>query len=164
MSRPAMLIVSDDGIIESANAAARELLGECVGRRCAGTVGVRADGHTVCSSDCVLEATVSGSTHDTRGSVRGTGQRVTCAPVGDRVVVSMVPIRRRPPFEPLTPREREVLALVAEGLTNQGIAERLGVSFSTSRTHVEHLRSKLGARSRAEAVAVAVAHGLLEVS
>lgn len=57
----------------------------------------------------------------------------------------------------LTPREREVAQLVAEGLTNREIAERLGISEATARTHVERVRNKLGVRTRV-GVARLVAH------
>lgn len=53
----------------------------------------------------------------------------------------------------LTPREREVAALVADGLTNREIAERLVVSERTAEYHVEQLRNKLGVRSRAQVAA-----------
>ena len=61
----------------------------------------------------------------------------------------------------LTPREREVLALMAEGLHNPEIAERLVVSRSTVKFHVSSILGKLGASSRTEAVAVAIQEGLL---
>ena len=51
----------------------------------------------------------------------------------------------------LTPREREVWALVAAGLTNPKIAERLGLSDNTVKFHVQHLFSKLGVKNRTEA-------------
>jgi len=54
--------------------------------------------------------------------------------------------------EPLTPREREVLALVAEGLPNKLVADRLGVSERTAKFHVGQILQKLGAQSRTEAV------------
>jgi DNA-binding CsgD family transcriptional regulator len=60
----------------------------------------------------------------------------------------------------LTRREMEVAALVARGLTNRQIAERLVIAPGTAALHVEHLRQKLGARSRAQVAAWAVEHGV----
>jgi ATP/maltotriose-dependent transcriptional regulator MalT len=54
----------------------------------------------------------------------------------------------------LTPREREVLGLIAEGLSNRGIAERLVISEATAARHVFNIFTKLGVHSRAQAVAV----------
>lgn len=61
----------------------------------------------------------------------------------------------------LTEREREVLVLMARGLDNGQIASDLHVSDATVRTHVGHVLSKLGARSRAQAVVVAYESGLV---
>jgi NarL family two-component system response regulator LiaR len=58
----------------------------------------------------------------------------------------------------LTPREREVLALMVEGLNNPDIAERLVVSRSTAKAHVSNILSKLGVSNRAEAIALALQH------
>lgn len=58
----------------------------------------------------------------------------------------------------LTPRELEVLATLAEGLTNKAIARRLNISLHTVKFHVEFLFRKLGARTRTEAVAKASEH------
>ena len=60
----------------------------------------------------------------------------------------------------LTPREVEVLTLIAAGLTNTEIAERLVVSAATVKSHVNHIFSKIGARDRAQAVVYAYANGL----
>jgi DNA-binding CsgD family transcriptional regulator len=61
--------------------------------------------------------------------------------------------------EPLTRREAEVLALIARGLTNRAIAERLVISAKTVEHHVSQILGKLGLRSRAEAAAFAAAGG-----
>jgi DNA-binding NarL/FixJ family response regulator len=64
-------------------------------------------------------------------------------------------------LEELTAREREVMALVAYGLTNQAIAERLVVSPATAKTHVSRTMVKLHARDRAQLVALAYQTGLV---
>jgi DNA-binding NarL/FixJ family response regulator len=61
----------------------------------------------------------------------------------------------RPVKSPLTPREWEVVDLLYEGRTTEQIAESLVLSVETVRSHVKHILRKLGARSRAEAVAIA---------
>ena len=60
----------------------------------------------------------------------------------------------------LTAREREVLALVAEGYTNRRIADELFISESTAGVHVSHILGKLGVESRTEAATIAVRLGL----
>jgi DNA-binding NarL/FixJ family response regulator len=69
--------------------------------------------------------------------------------------------RRSPTLDVLTEREREVMALVAEGLTNDEIAERLYVSPMTAKTHVSRAMTKLGARDRAQLVVFAYESGLV---
>lgn len=60
----------------------------------------------------------------------------------------------------LTPREREVLALIGQGLPNRGIAEQLFISEATVKTHINNLFAKAGIRDRADAVRRAIAAGL----
>ncbi|WP_190813673.1 response regulator transcription factor [Saccharopolyspora pogona] len=81
-----------------------------------------------------------------------------------REFVSMAPRSRRPHphLHTLTDREREVLGLVAEGLNNEEIAERLIVSPATARTHVSRAMIKLGARDRAQLVVFAYQSGLAD--
>jgi len=62
----------------------------------------------------------------------------------------------------LTPREAEVLALIAAGLTNTEIADRLVVSAATVKSHVNHIFAKAGVRDRAQAVVYAYEHGLAD--
>lgn len=64
-------------------------------------------------------------------------------------------------MEPITEREHEVLRLMAQALTYEGIAGALGMSVNTVRFHVKNLYGKLGARSRTEALANARALDLL---
>ena len=63
-----------------------------------------------------------------------------------------------------TPREREVLTLLAAGATDEQIAEMLELSPATVQTHVRNAKAKLGARTRAQAVAMALQHGMITVS
>jgi DNA-binding NarL/FixJ family response regulator len=65
--------------------------------------------------------------------------------------------------EPLTPREIEVLELLAEGLPNKAIAARLGISDQTVKFHVSSICGKLPARNRTDAVRRAIRHGIIAV-
>jgi non-specific serine/threonine protein kinase len=63
---------------------------------------------------------------------------------------------------PLSAREREVVELIARGLSNREIAERLVIAPRTAEAHVSHILVKLGLRSRAQVAIWAMEHGLLD--
>jgi DNA-binding NarL/FixJ family response regulator len=65
-------------------------------------------------------------------------------------------------FEKLTPREKQVLRLMAEGAASRDIASRLGISYTTVRTHIRSLGSKLGVHSKLEAIIKARELALVE--
>ncbi len=67
------------------------------------------------------------------------------------------------PAAPLTPRELEVLALLAEGASNKAIARRLGISVHTAKFHVGQLLDKLDATGRTDAVAHAARQGVIHL-
>lgn len=62
----------------------------------------------------------------------------------------------------LTPREKEILELLVDGLNNPKISEKLHISIGTTRTHVSNIFSKLGVSNRAEAIAMALRNDLVE--
>lgn len=63
----------------------------------------------------------------------------------------------------LSPREREVMALLATGLKGPQVADRLGIAPDTVRTHIENAMQRLDARTRVHAIALALQHGLIEI-
>ncbi|HZD71826.1 MAG TPA: response regulator transcription factor [Actinomycetes bacterium] len=94
------------------------------------------------------------------------GDALLSPSVTRRLISEFVTRPPRPPGDParlaaLTDREREVLALVGAGLSNEEIGERLFMSPATAKTHVSRAMSKLGARDRAQLVVVAYESGLV---
>jgi DNA-binding NarL/FixJ family response regulator len=102
----------------------------------------------VAAGDATLDPAVQ---HHVVAALASHGQPETRACVG-------APDEELP--DDLTPREAEVLALIAEGLTNAEIAERLVVSPTTVKSHINHLFGKAGIRDRAQAVNYAYRNGL----
>ena len=115
-----------------------------------------------------IEAGASGFLSKTR-SLDEVTAAVRAAAAGESVISPELLARLLPRFgrggphavDELTEREREVLGLVAEGLSNAAIAERLVVSVHTVRNHIASLSGKLGAHSKLEALSIAVRRGLL---
>jgi DNA-binding NarL/FixJ family response regulator len=96
------------------------------------------------------------------------GDALLSPSVTRRLIEAFATTSTNPPtdvdLELLTNREREVMALVGTGLSNDEIAERLFVSTATAKTHVNRAMSKLGARDRAQLVVLAYESGLVRAS
>ncbi|MET0997893.1 MAG: response regulator transcription factor [Marmoricola sp.] len=115
-----------------------------------------------------IEAGASGFLSKTR-SLGEVTAAVRAAAVGEATISPEMLVRLLPRLsrtngahlQELTEREREVLGLLADGLTNAVIAERLVVSVHTVRNHIANLSTKLGAHSKLEALSIAVREGLL---
>ena len=86
--------------------------------------------------------------------------RATLSPEAVQALIQPADVTSLPGKE-LTRREREVLSLLVKGLTNAGIAERLGISRSTVKAHVSNILSKLSVSNRMEAIALAIQRGLV---
>jgi two-component system, NarL family, response regulator LiaR len=99
-------------------------------------------------------------------AVRGAGgERAALDPtVAARLLRTLADDEPPPPALPdtLTPREREVLCLIAAGRSNKRIARELGVAEKTVKTHVGHVLAKLGVSDRTQAALVAVRAGLVD--
>ncbi|MFF4119377.1 response regulator [Streptomyces sp. NPDC001714] len=95
-------------------------------------------------------------------AVRAAAQgRTVLSPAVASRLVSAVRTPAAPGNEPLSAREREVLALVARGTSNREIARELFISEATVKTHLTHLYAKLGVNDRAAAVATGYQRGIL---
>lgn len=115
-----------------------------------------------------LEAALRASSAFDVVDVRAHGEGEEGAATAEVIVTARAAppaLRSRGPDVPddvlLSNREREILALLADGMGNKQIAARLGISTNTVKTHLELLFEKLDVSSRAEAVATGVRRGLL---
>ncbi len=164
---PAITLVGKGGATLAQNRSAGLLLGHSVGRACWEVMGSQAETEGLsCSRGCAT-ALLAGDLEAARHTRFRWGSELYhlwCVPAGEVAVCTLCSATPRQPedWERLTPRELDVLGLVAAGKTTAGIAAGLEVSSATVRTHVEHIRTKLGVATRAAMVARAFRLGLLE--
>jgi DNA-binding CsgD family transcriptional regulator len=104
---------------------------------------------------------------DRLASLLGGVTGIRLAAPGEAATVSLVSRDAQSLLEPadieLTPRERDVLVLMAEGASNKAIARRLGISVHTAKFHVGSLLEKLDATGRTDAVAHAARRGVIHL-
>ena len=91
----------------------------------------------------------------------GRPERVVVREVSVPTALAFVRDERRREALGITPRELEILELIAEGLSNKEVARRLGISAHTVKFHLEAIFEKLGATTRADAVARGLRGGLI---
>ena len=94
----------------------------------------------------------------------GAGRRFLSPPVSEIAIQAYIEQTKTGPFDPhdtLTPRQREVLQMVAEGKTNSEIAERLHISPRTVENHRAAVMQKLGIQNHTELIRHAIRHGLI---
>ncbi|MBW1882235.1 MAG: helix-turn-helix transcriptional regulator [Deltaproteobacteria bacterium] len=163
---PAVVVARKDGILVSQNAPARHLMGPGEGRPCWNVVGglERAEG-LPCQTDCVGRLLAAGLERTQRVDLKLAGReyRLTCVPMDDTVVCVLNCSAEHDPdqWQTLTEREQDVLSLLAAGDETPAVAEKLEVSESTVRTHVENMRTKHGVKTRAALVALGFRFGYL---
>lgn len=156
-----LLLTTADGAVQHANPQSTELLGSAPTCHEA----VRAEdgrGRPICSATCAEKLRPGEQRDHGIVKIRNRRYRLVCTAMGEGRVITMLPTGAVADAPQLSPREREVLQLVARGLTGHRIARRLGIAEATVCTHVEHIREKLGVRTRSQAVARALALGQIE--
>jgi DNA-binding CsgD family transcriptional regulator len=163
-----------DGTIVSWTAAAAALLGvpacKALGHPCYALIrGCDSAGQAVCASNCVVlaqarageaAAPVALATHDATGNaLQFLASVIVLTDEDERPVAAVhvlhtvAPDTSRLVLADLTAREREVCALLVDGIGTRAMAERLGISYATTRNHIQHIFEKLEVHSRGRAVA-----------
>jgi len=165
-TRP-VIVTGGDGTVISQNKSARRMMGPGTGKYCWDVVGKLEGARMLpCRRGCVLELMASGVEESQEAQFKLDGQRhhISCTPTNGVMVCMLGSLggESQKNVESLSPREREILALLADGETTSSAADRLGVCESTVRTHVERMRSKLCVNTRAAVVAEGFRLGYLD--
>lgn len=162
-----VVIAAGDGSVIALNKHARRMLGPGMGKPCWDVVGKLDDAKKLpCRNGCVSELLASGSndSRDTRFKLDGKDHQLSCTPVNGVVICTLGSMgdKQSKVWPSLTSRERDVLLLLADGENTSSVANQLGVSVSTIRTHVERMRCKLRVNTRAAVVAEGFRLGYLD--
>lgn len=162
-----VIVAGGDGNVIAQNKPARRLLGSGTGKYCWDVMGKLNDSETLpCREGCVLRLLAAGMdcSHQTQFKLSGQRHQLSCIPANGVVVCMLSPMGSESPkaWQVLSPREQEILLLLADGETTSSVAKRLGVGDSTVRTHVERMRSKLNVSTRAAVVAEGFRLGYLD--
>ncbi len=166
-SRP-IVVAGADGRVIAQNRSARRMLGHGVGGYCWDFVGqINVDEQVLpCRYGCVMKLLEKGldCSQQSQFIVGGRRNQLSCVPVNGVVVCMLGSYDGKigAMLQSLTLREREILALLADGETTASAAQVLGVNESTIRTHVERMRSKLSVNTRAAVVAEGFRRGYLD--
>ncbi len=155
-----VVVADGDGVVVAQNKSARRMFGSGTGKYCWDVVGkleVDAGETLPCRRGCVLELLASGMdcSEHTQFKMGGKRHEIACIPVDGVVVCMLNSMSNESPkfWQSLSPREREVLLLLANGETSASAAARLDICESTVRAHVQKMRTKLDAKTRAAVVA-----------
>ena len=161
-----MTISTPDGRIVGQNRAATQGMGRCHGQTCWRAMGELEGAERLpCEHGCTTRLIRGAEEISEEVTLRGRRYSLECVPINGKVVSVMSPMET-PSADAhsgpgLTPRELEVVRLLAEGRTTAEIAADLGLGGGTVRSHVERARNKLEAPTRAALVARAIRLGYL---
>ena len=162
-----VVITGGDGNVIALNKPARRMLGPGTGKPCWDVVGKLEDAKMLpCRNGCALELLASDDNNSRHTSFKlgGKDHQLSCIHVNGVVVcmLSSMSDKSSKVWPSLSSRERDILLLIANGETTSSVADQLGVSESTVRTHVERMRSKLHVSTRAAVVAEGFRLGYLD--
>ncbi len=162
-----IVVAGGDGKVVAQNNSARQKLGAGIGKYCWDVMGSLSNAESLpCSHGCALKLLGNNlnSTQNVRIKQDGKHRQLTCIPSNGEVVCLLTSTMDQSAYisQTLSPREREILRLLAKGETSSTTAELLGVSESTIRTHIERIRGKLCVNTRAAAVAEGFRLGYLD--
>ena len=163
----AVLVANPEGVVVKQNAPALSLTRGRLGSYCWDLVpSIEGVCGLPCERGCVGRYLRKGSNHAHTSAVAIRGERfsLSCVPLGTEMVVVLSPVVRERSRNgaSFTPREMDVLRLLADGLTTRSMASRLALSEATVRAHIEHMRNKVGLSTRAALVAYGYRKGYLD--